>query len=408
LSRFQRDGYSMLIPRCMRKAFQIHLKSIMNNGIKGQSVETSVANQTSKLTCHLTKSRPVVLLKKPNQLAGAAIITALRVKNKYQMAEDIGNEVQGEDMSGDSFTDYFLADDEKEKELNAIDNRLWLSPAARPQIAKRVTETRRTTSDMIIDGILNRCKREDEGRRSANQSIADGSPATRLPPDLEELARLVAAGCMDANSNEICQETLGLRVLSSECQMLKDRWNGMARLLSRFQRDGYSMLIPRCMRKAFQIHLTSIMNNGIKGHSIDTSAVKQKATPPVVMSHPQKKPNQLAGAATVIASSVKSKRQAAEDLGNEVQGEDTNGDSFTYNFTADDAKVLKQLRLLPGNVTVMHFLRGIVVKKSLPRSDSRQLLRRFHRNTTDLFLASQNDFQILLSLKVAETAGIIW
>ena len=213
---------------------------------------------------------------------------------------------------------------------------------------------------------------------------------------------------MDANSNEICQETLGLRVLSSECQMLKDRWNGMARLLSRFQRDGYSMLIPRCMRKAFQIHLTSIMNNGIKGHSIDTSAVKQKATPPVVMSHPQKKPNQLAGAATVIASSVKSKRQAAEDLGNEVQGEDTNGDSFTYNFTADDAKVLKQLRLLPGNVTVMHFLRGIVVKKSLPRSDSRQLLRRFHRNTTDLFLASQNDFQILLSLKVAETAGIIW
>ena len=174
LSRFQRDGYSMLIPRCMRKAFQIHLKSIMNNGIKGQSVETSVANQTSKLTCHLTKSRPVVLLKKPNQLAGAAIITALRVKNKYQMAEDIGNEVQGEDMSGDSFTDYFLADDEKEKELNAIDNRFWLSPAARPQIAKRVTETRRTTSDMIIDGILNRCKREDEGRRSANQSIADG------------------------------------------------------------------------------------------------------------------------------------------------------------------------------------------------------------------------------------------
>ena len=154
--------------------------------------------------------------------------------------------------------------------MNAIDNRFWLSPAARPQIAKRVTETRRTTSDMIIDGILNRCKREDEGRRSANQSIADGSPATRLPPDLEELARLVAAGCMDANSNEICHETLALRVLSSECQMLKDRRNGMARLSS-FQRNGYSILIPRCMRNAFQIHLKSIINNGIKGQSVEAS-----------------------------------------------------------------------------------------------------------------------------------------
>ena len=106
----------MLIPRCMRKAFQIHLKSIMNNGIKGQSVETSVGNQTSKITCHSTKGPLFVVpypQKKPNQLAGAATITALRVPRKYQEAEDLDNEVQGEDMSGDRFTDSFPADDER-------------------------------------------------------------------------------------------------------------------------------------------------------------------------------------------------------------------------------------------------------------------------------------------------------
>ena len=140
-------------------------------------------------------------------MAGAAIITALRVKNKYRIAEDNGN---------------FPADDEKEKELNAIHNRFWLLPATKPQIAMCVAETRRPTSDTSIDGILNYSKREDDGRRSANQSLADDSPATQLPPDLQELARLVAE-CMDANSDEICHETLALRVLSSECQMLKDR-----------------------------------------------------------------------------------------------------------------------------------------------------------------------------------------
>jgi hypothetical protein len=157
----------------------------------------------------------------------------------------------------------------RENELNGIDNHLWLVPATKPQITMRVAETRRPTSDTSIDGILNYSKREDDGRRSANQSLADDSPATQLPPDLQELARLVAE-CMDANSNEICHETLALRVLSSECQMLKDRRNGMARLSS-FQRNGYSILIPRCMRNAFQIHLKSIINNGIKGQSVEAS-----------------------------------------------------------------------------------------------------------------------------------------
>jgi len=106
----------MLIPQSTWKAFQIHLKSIMNNGIKGQSVETSVGNQTSTITCHSTKGPLFVVphpQKKPNQLAGAATITALRVPRKYQEAEDLDNEVQGEDMSGDSFTDSFPADDDK-------------------------------------------------------------------------------------------------------------------------------------------------------------------------------------------------------------------------------------------------------------------------------------------------------
>jgi len=142
-----------------------------------------------------------------------------------------GEQKRNVDGNHDEGQEYSVSNDDKaeimihstkENELNTIDNHLWLVPATKPQITMRVAETRRPTSDTSIDGILNYSKREDDGRRSANQSLADDSPATQLPPDLQELARLVAE-CMDANSNEICHETLALRVLSSECQMLKDR-----------------------------------------------------------------------------------------------------------------------------------------------------------------------------------------
>jgi len=43
----------------------------------------------------------------------------------------------------------------------------------------------------------------------------------------------------------------------------------------------------------------------------------------------------------MTALSVPRKKQETEDLGNEVQGEDMSGDSFTYNFPADDEKVLE-------------------------------------------------------------------
>ena len=206
-------------------------------------------------------------------------------------------------------------------------------------LAKMVSE-----GNLVVD--LHRSKIEDEGRLSANPSLPDASPVTRLPPDLEELARLVTE-CMDANSNKICQETLALRVLSSECQMLKDRWNGMARL-SRFQRDGYSMLIPRFMREAFQIHLISGLNSGTKGQSMETSGEKQnsnltcqlKKPPPDATSRPQKKPNQFAERATIPELSVTTKSQTADDLADVVQSMDTSCRNFT-DFPADDDAVLE-------------------------------------------------------------------
>ena len=145
----------------------------------------------------------------------------------------------------------------KENELNASDNHFRLVPAAKAQSAKRAVAGTKRPNGVTFDGILNRSKSGDEGALPASPSLPVDSPST-MPPDLKELARLVTE-CMGANSNKICHTMLAGKVLSSECQMLKDRWNGMASL-SRFQRDGYLMLIPRFMRKEFYIHLMSSLN----------------------------------------------------------------------------------------------------------------------------------------------------
>ena len=256
-----------------------------------------------------------------------------------QETESVDGEQKGNvNGNGDEEQDISVINDDKakmrihstkENKLNAIDNPFWLAPAA-----KRVAETGRPRNNMSIDGILHHIKREDEGHLSANPSLSDGSPLTPLSPDLEELARLVAE-CMSANSNKVCQETLALRVFSSKCQVLKDRWNGMARL-SRFQRDGYSMLIPRSMREAFQIHLISSLNNGIKAQSTETSV---KKPPPGATPRPQKKPNQLAETATTPELSVTIKYEKAYDLGYEAQCCDTSGD--TGLSAADNDEVLE-------------------------------------------------------------------
>ena len=72
-----------------------------------------------------------------------------------------------------------------------------------------------------------------------------------LPPELQELARLVAE-CMAESSKQICHhDTLAHKVASSQCAMLKKLWDSMEKM-SRFQRDGYPMLISRSSRKKFQ------------------------------------------------------------------------------------------------------------------------------------------------------------
>jgi len=185
----------------------------------------------------------------------------------------------------------------KESELNASDNHFRLASAAEAQNAKRVAETKRPY-DVIIDDNLNRRKRGDEGCLSASLSLPVCPPSV-MSPDLEELARLVVecmcgppsvmlpdlqelpqfvAECMSANSNKICHEMLALKVLGSECQMLKDRWNGVARL-ARFQQDSYSMLIPQSMRKTFQIHLVHLIsswNHDTTGLGVATVAAKNE------------------------------------------------------------------------------------------------------------------------------------
>ena len=229
----------------------------------------------------------------------------------------------------------------KENESNASDNYIRLAPAA-----KRATETRRT-NDVVIDGILSRSKRRDEGRLSASPSLPVICPPSVMPPDLQELARLVAE-CMVANSNKVCHETLALKMLSSECQMLKDRWNGVARL-SRFQRDGYSMLIPQSMRKTFQISLDlliSSLDHEITG--LGVAAEKQnskpnwqlKKSPPVTTPRSQKKPNQLTETGTIAALSVTTKYQAADDLDDMAKCWETNSNTFT-DFPDDDGAFLE-------------------------------------------------------------------
>ena len=223
----------------------------------------------------------------------------------------------------------------KENEFPAIDHHVWLGPATKPQIANDYAPdpviTRGASNDMgTTDGILN-----------PSQPL-DGSTSI-MSPDLEELARLVVE-CMDASSNKVCHETLARKVLSSECQMLKDRWNGMARL-PRFQRDGYSMLIPRFMREAFQIHLISILNNGIKGQSTETPDENQNAKPtrqlkeppPGATPLPQNKTIQELGeTATIHDLGVPTKYQTADD----IECWDMSGDPLADGFpAADDEKV---------------------------------------------------------------------
>ena len=149
---------------------------------------------------------------------------------------------------------------------------------------------------------------DDEGQE---YSINKENKASVMPPDLQELVRLVAE-CMGTNSNKICHEMLALKVQSSGCQILKDRWNGVARL-SRFQRDGYSMLIPQSMRKLFQIyrdHLLSSCNNDTTGASVAPAKQNVKLTcplkepAPVVTPCPKKTPKQLAETAAIAAQSL--------------------------------------------------------------------------------------------------------
>jgi hypothetical protein len=170
-----------------------------------------------------------------------------------------------------------------------------------------------------------------------------GSPLI-MPPELQELARLVVE-CTGADSKNLCHETLAVKVLSSECQMLKDRWNGMARL-SRFQRDGYLMVIPRLMRKMFEIHLDDLiasLKKNITGPSVANPAGKHHSTPtcdlkeppPVITPCPQKKPIQFAATATTTEPCVTKTYHATEDLGYEAQDDGMSCGDITDNVPAN-------------------------------------------------------------------------
>ena len=242
-----------------------------------------------------------------------------------------------------------------------------LSRFQRDGYSMLIPQSMRISFHIYLDNFISSCNNGAKGQSVATAaakqnpelachlkkppSLPVDSPSI-LPPDLEELARLVTE-CMGGNSNNVCHETLALKVLSSECQMLKDRWNGMARL-SRFQRDGYSMLIPRGMRESFQIHCDHLLSSWHEGNTnglMATSSAAKQLLPKLTTGHLKKalsdvtpssqtKPNQLAGAATITPLSFTRNYHEGEDLAyNEAQQqcEDImSGDSSTDRYHPDE------------------------------------------------------------------------
>ena len=357
LSRFQRDGYSMLIPQSMRKPFQIHLDHLIsscNNGIIAMGVTTAAAKpngETGKtndaiidgiINCRkkgeegrlsaslsLPVGSPSAIPSDLQELARLVAecmgansnkichdMLALKVlSSECQILKDRWNGVAR--LSRFQRDGYSMLIPQSMRKPFQIHLDHLISSCNNGIIAMGVTtaaakpngETGKT-NDAIIDGIINCRKKGEEGRLSASLSLPVGSPSA-IPSDLQELARLVAE-CMGANSNKICHDMLALKVLSSECQILKDRWNGVARL-SRFQRDGYSMLIPQSMRKPFQIHLDHLLsscNNDTTGVGVAPAKQNAKLTcplkepPTVVTPCPKKTPKQLAETAAIAAQSL--------------------------------------------------------------------------------------------------------
>ena len=171
------------------------------------------------------------------------------------------------------------------------------------------------SNDMIIDISCNSSKREDEGPVSVSPSLPV-VPTALLPPELQELARLVAE-CTTTKSSKICHDTLAVKVLSSGCQMLKDRWNGMASL-TRFQRDGYSMLIPRAMREPFLMHRDNLLSSWENGITKPTSHLKN-----------------FTDAETIVATSATIRHQEETNLGYESHYDEVK-DSTVTEYRADD------------------------------------------------------------------------
>jgi hypothetical protein len=207
LPSFVHQGYYIdAVPSTKRTVFRQYRSELLANMLSEGNIAIDVKNVELERTIHI----------------GMSVLQEKKYVDREQKGNTDHNDDKGKNnRAGTDDNTKTRIHSTQENELNAIDNHLWLTPAATTRIAdKCVTETRRTQSDTSRYGILNHSRGEAEGHRSANQSLSRVSPATRLPPDLHELARLLAE-CMDANSNEICQETLALRVLSSECQMLK-------------------------------------------------------------------------------------------------------------------------------------------------------------------------------------------
>ena len=151
-------------------------------------------------------------------------------------------------------------DDSAKTQIEATMKLQLKMKAFSPEFQELTQIAAKCVNEQNVRGRTNRVPRNliHEGRFSVIPSLPVGSPSM-LPPDLQELARLVAE-YTSANSSNICHEKLAIKVLSSTCQTLKDRWNSMAKL-SRFQRDGYSMLIPQAMRKSFESHRDHLLSN---------------------------------------------------------------------------------------------------------------------------------------------------
>ena len=197
-------------------------------------------------------------------------------------------------------------------------------------------------------------------------------PPSTLPFDLQELARLVAE-CKWADSKNVCHETLASMVLSSECQMLKDRWSGMARL-SRFQRDGYSMLIPRLMRQRFEIHLDDLIQswkNSTKEAIVGIIAVKENSKTtcdlkkPAAAPRPKKKPAQFAEAGTNTDPRITRKYQEKEVIVIEAQHKNSRATSTNYPPVDEKLSAARERERCSAELSTQHRVREGPVKKRL-------------------------------------------